>query len=183
MKTPLEKTGGTSEGFNIYAFVLGLIQHYNHKKYWKMREEVVNPNSKKCTLVRLWYLYRIKRSDAFNNASMGTNLNSGAQFASRPNLPHHLNGIIISHDAKIGKNCTIMQQVTISPGRTGGAATIGDNVLIGAGAKIIGKVTIGDNVKIGANAVVVKDIPANCTAVGVPARVLPPKEDRDDTLK
>lgn len=172
-KTPLQKIHEKKEGFNIYVFILGLIQHYNSKKYWEMRQEVVNPESKKSTLVRLWYLYRIKRSDAFNNASMGTNLNSGAQFASKPNLPHHLNGIIISHYAKIGKNCTIHQQVTIAQDENNKSATIGDNVFIGAGAKIIGNVTIGDNVRIGANAVVIKDIPPNCTAVGVPARIIP----------
>ena len=174
-KTPLERIQEKKDGFNFYTFMLGLIQHYNGKSYWKMREEVVNPNSKKSTLVRLWYLFRIKRSDAFANASMGTNLNSGAQFASKPNLPHHLNGIIISHYAKIGKNCTIHQQVTIAQDENNKSATIGDNVFIGAGAKIIGSVTIGDNVKIGANAVVVNDIPSNCTAIGVPARIIPHK--------
>lgn len=79
-----------------------------------MRQEVVNPNSQKNKLIRLWYLFRIKRSDAFNNASMGTNLNSGAQFETPPILPHHLNGIVVSHHAKIGRNCTIYQQVTIA---------------------------------------------------------------------
>ena len=172
-KSPLQKMQEKKNGFNIYAFLLGQIQHYNEKTYWKMRQEVVNPESKKSTLVRLWYLYRIKRSDAFNNASMGTNLNSGAQFAEAPHLPHHLNGIIISHYAKIGKNCTIYQQVTIAQDENNKAATIGDNVSIGAGAKIIGNVTIGDNVRIGANAVVIKDVPSDCTAVGVPARIIP----------
>lgn len=171
-KTPLQKMQENKKGFNIYAFILGSIQHYNGKKYWQMRQEVVNPQSKKCTLVRLWYLYRIKCADAFNLASMGTNLNSGAQFASEPHLPHHLNGIIISHFAKIGKNCTIHQQVTIAQDENNKSATIGDNVFIGAGAKIIGNVKIGDNVKIGANAVIVHDIPSNCTAVGVPARII-----------
>lgn len=170
-KTPLEKIQ-EKKRFNVYAFLLGLIQHYNHNAYWKMRQEVVNPQSKKPRILKLWYLYRIKRSDAFHNASMGTNLNSGAQFSSKPNLPHHLNGIIISHYAKIGKNCTIYQQVTIAQDEQGKAAVIGDNVLIGAGAKIIGNVTIGDNAKIGANAVVVKDVPPNATAVGVPARII-----------
>ncbi len=172
-KSPLEKIHQKKKGFNFYAFILGLVQHYNHKKYWKMRQEVVNPKSKKNKLIRLWYLYRIKRSDAFGNASMGTNLNSGAKFATPPNLPHHLNGIIISHYAKIGKNCTIYQQVTIAQDGENKSATIGDNVFIGAGAKIIGNVKIGDNVKIGANAVVIKDVPSNSTAVGVPARIIP----------
>lgn len=171
-KTLIEKVNDNEKKFNMYSFIQGIVLHYNSRKYWKMREEVVNPKSKKCRLVRLWYLFRIKRSDAFNNASMGTNLNSGAQFASKPNLPHHLNGIIISHFAVIGKNCTICQQVTIAQDENNKSAIIGDNVLIGAGAKIIGNVKIGDNAKIGANAVVVTDIPANATAVGVPARVI-----------
>lgn len=158
--------------FNIQSFIWGLVKHYNSDTYWRMRQEVINPNSRKCKLIRLWYLYRIKRSDAFQNASMGTALNSGAQFATKPILPHHLNGIIISHYAKIGKNCIIYQQVTIAEDGNQRAATIGDNVSIGAGARILGNITIGDNVKIGANAVVTKDIPSNCTAVGVPARVI-----------
>jgi len=107
-------------------------------------------------------------------------LNGGAQFATPPDLPHHLNGIIISYYAKIGKNCTILQQVTIAQDQEGKAATIGDNVVIGAGAKILGGVTIGDNVRIGANAVVTKDIPSNSIAVGVPAKVISRSLDTED---
>lgn len=156
----------------IKDMVLAHIHHYNHKKYWKMRAEVVNPQSKKFYLIRLWYLYRIKRMDGFNVSSTGTLFGGGAQFASPPSLPHFLNGIIISNRVKIGKHCTIFQQVTITQ-----AAEIGDNVFIGSGAKIIGNVKIGDNAKIGANAVVLKDVPANCTAVGVPARIIPDKKE------
>lgn len=152
--------------------ILGNIQHFNHRKYWKMRDEVINPNSKKNKLVRLIYLYRIKKSDAFNNASMGTDLGKGAYFETPPILPHGLNGIIISHYATIGKNCTIHQQVTIAQDNNSKSAIIGSDCMIGAGAKIIGNVKIGNNVKIGANSVVVTDIPSNCTAVGVPAKVI-----------
>jgi serine acetyltransferase len=77
---------------------------------------------------------------------MGTHRNFGAAFASAPNLPHGLNGIVVSHNAKIGKNCTIFHQVTIGEGR-GGAPEIGDHVLIGAGAKIIGGMIAMENVK------------------------------------
>ena len=81
----------------------------------------------------------------------------------------HINGIIISCYSSIGDDCTIYQQVTIgeeSIAHKGKAPRIGNNVYIGAGAKIIGPIEIGDNVRIGANAVVTKDIPANCTVVG-----------------
>ena len=160
---------------------MSIVQHYDHKAYWRMRAEVVDPNSKKSKLTRLWYLYRIKRADAFANASMGTDLGAGAYFAAPPILFHHLNGIIISHYARFGKNVTIFQQVTVTEGPNHTSATIGDNVTIGAGAKIIGAVHIGDGARIGANAVVVSDVPAYSTAVGVPARIIL-KENREEEL-
>ena len=134
-----------------------VIQHYNHEKYWKYRAIVVDPNrgSKFGDLYRLWYL---KRSDAFNNASMGTHRNFGAVFAEPPQLPHGLNGIIVSHNSVIGYNCRIYHQVTIGEGR-GGAPVIGNNVVIGAGTKIVGKVKIGNHVKIGVGCVIMQDIP------------------------
>ena len=104
----------------------------------------------------------IKRTDAFNNASTGVHFGFGAEFASPPNLPHGLYGIIISHNAVVGKNCTIYHQVTIGEWKNG-APNIGDNVWIGPGAKIFGKITIGNNVRIGANCVVNMDIPDDAT--------------------
>lgn len=129
-----------------------IIQHYNQKRYWKYRKIVVDPTcgSKIGDFYRLWY---IKRADAFNNASMGTHRNFGADFAEPPQLPHGLNGIIISHNAVIGYDCKIFHQVTIGEGR-GGAPKVGNHVLIGAGAKIIGGIHIGNNVKIAAGCVV-----------------------------
>ncbi|MHA5067737.1 serine acetyltransferase [Cetobacterium somerae] len=87
------------------------------------------------------------------------------------NFPHQLYGVFISDKAKIGNQCTIFHQVTIGSNfleikrETLGAPEIGDNVYIGAGAKIIGNIKIGNNVKIGANCVVVNDIPNNSTVV------------------
>jgi len=81
-------------------------------------------------------------------------------------------GIVIHKDAVIGNNVRIDQHVTIG-GRTGpGAPVIGDNVRIGAGAKVLGGLRIGHHAQIGANAVVIKDVPDNATAVGVPARII-----------
>lgn len=148
------------------------IQHYNPKKYWKYRERVINPNNKVPLFLKYYYLYKIKKSDAFNNASMGTNINRGAIFLEPPRLPHGLNGIIVSYYAKIGRNCCIRQQVTIAQNDDNKAPTIGDNVVIGAGAKIIGDVHIGNNVIIGANAVVTHDVMDNCVVGGVPARII-----------
>lgn len=75
---------------------------------------------------------------------------------------HHFGGIILHPQTEIGDNCTLYHEVTVGDrGGHGGAATIGNNVLIGAGAKIIGEIAIGDNCKIGANTVVNKNVPAD----------------------
>ena len=68
----------------IVATAMHLVQHYNPKKYWKMRSIVIDPNNKTPKLMKLWYLFRIKRMDAYNNASMGTSIGSGAHFATPP---------------------------------------------------------------------------------------------------
>ena len=78
---------------------------------------------------------------------------------------HHFGGIIMHPSVKIGDNCTLYHEVTIGDrGGYGGVATIGNNVMIGAGAKIIGEITIRDNCKIGANTVVDQDMPQNSIA-------------------
>ena len=82
----------------------------------------------------------------------------------------HGMGVVIGETAVIGDNCTIYQGVTL--GGTGKERnkrhpTLKDNVVVGAGAKVLGNITIGNNVKIGANSVVLKDVPDDCTVVGV----------------
>lgn len=110
--------------------------------------------------------------DAFHNASLGTHIGfNSAKFEGRPYLPHGLNGIIVSNDAIIGKECQLYHQVTIGGGN-GGSPVIGDNVLIGAGAKIIGPVKIGNNVKIGAGSVVTIDVPDDATVVMGKPRII-----------
>ncbi|WP_288738863.1 DapH/DapD/GlmU-related protein [uncultured Parabacteroides sp.] len=148
--------------------ILSWIQHYNHDKYWYRRSIVTNPSDKTNILIKLYYLYYIKNTDAYHNCSFGTNLNSGSYFSTPPRLPHGPNGIIIGHDLKIGCNCTIFQQVTLAHG----GGRIGDNVLLGAGAKVLAGVSIGDNVKVGANCVVVENIPDNATVVLPKPRIL-----------
>lgn len=84
----------------------------------------------------------------------------------------HFGGIIISGYAVFGDNCILRHGVTVGLKNTDTpqAPRIGNNVNIGAGAKLLGPIVIGDNVDIGANAVVVRDVPDNHIAVGVPAR-------------
>ena len=77
--------------------------------------------------------------------------------------------MVLNKSAVIGKNCRIRQHVTLASNAEG-APVLGDGVEVGAGAVIVGKVHIGNNVKIGALAFVNRDLPDNCTAVGVPAK-------------
>jgi len=85
---------------------------------------------------------------------------------------HHFGGIILHPTARLGNNCTIYQGVTIGDrGGSGGAARIGNNVIIGAGAKIIGEITIGNDCVIGANSVVTRDMPDGSVATGNPASI------------
>lgn len=87
----------------------------------------------------------------------------------------HGTGVVIGETAEIGDNCTLYQGVTLGgTGKDTGKRhpTLGNNVMIGAGAKVLGPFRIGDNAKIAAGAVVLEEIPANATAVGIPARVV-----------
>lgn len=110
-----------------------------------------------------------------------------ASIAGKPSFPHGFYGIFISSGAVIGKNCTIFHQVTIGSNtlagtKKPGAPVIGDNVYIGAGAKIIGGIRVGNNVRIGANCVVTKDIPDNSTVVLSSPRLIEREEAPDNTF-
>lgn len=92
----------------------------------------------------------------------------------------HADGIVIGETAEIGDDVMLYHQVTLggtSMEQVKRHPTLGNNVLVGAGAKILGPVTVGDGASVGANAVVVKDVPANNVAVGVPATNRAPKGD------
>ena len=93
----------------------------------------------------------------------------------------HGMGVVIGETAEIGDYVTLFQGVTLGgTGKERGKRhpTLGNHVVVGAGAKILGGIRIGDNVKIGANSVVLKSIPANSTVIGVPARVVKTEGER-----
>jgi len=113
----------------------------------------------------------------------GIEIHPGAKIGENLFIDHGL-GIVIGETAEIGNNCTIYHQVTL--GGTGRQRhskrhpTVGDNVLIGAGAKILGPVIIGNNTMIGAGSVVLDDVPDNATVTGIKARIIKHEGKRVD---
>lgn len=113
----------------------------------------------------------------------GIDIHPGATIGSDFFIDHG-KGTVIGETAEVGDNVTIYQGVTlggVSLERKKRHPTIGNNVVIGAGAKILGPITIGENSKIGANSVVIKDVPPNSIVVGVPGRIV--KREADEKPK
>lgn len=108
------------------------------------------------------------------------NLHPNAKIGPGLIIPH-VGPIQVFPWATIGADCAIHQVCTIGAGSKPGGPVIGDHVMIGCHTCILGPVSVGDRVRIGAGAVVVTDIPANCTAVGVPAKAIQPHRQHDGT--
>ena len=109
-----------------------------------------------------------------SRAITGIEIHPGATIGKGLMIDHGM-GVVIGETAEIGDNCTIYQGVTLGgTGKDVGKRhpTLGNNVMVGAGAKVLGPFKIGDNVKIAANAVVLEEIPEQSTAVGIPAKVV-----------
>ena len=104
----------------------------------------------------------------------GVEIHPAAQLGRRFFIDHAM-GVVIGETTIVGDDCTLYQGVTL--GGTGNEVgkrhpTLGNNVTVGSGAKVLGNITIGDNVRIGGNSVVVKDVPSDSTVVGVPGRIV-----------
>lgn len=121
--------------------------------------------------IRLFFIARL--ISQISRSLTGIEIHPGAQIGKGFFIDHGM-GVVIGETTIIGDNVLLYQGVTL--GGTGlhkgkRHPTIGNNVVIGGGAKILGNITVGDNSYIGANAVVIKDVPANSTVVGVPGRI------------
>jgi len=104
----------------------------------------------------------------------GIEIHPGARIGRGFFIDHGM-GVVIGETAEIGNNCTLYHGVTL--GGTSWAKekrhpTLGDNVIIGSGAKVLGPFKVGDNAKVGSNSVVVKEVPADATVVGIPGKVV-----------
>lgn len=111
----------------------------------------------------------------FSRFMTGIEIHPGASIGRRFFIDHGM-GVVIGETAEVGDDVLMYHQVTLggrSRGRFKRHPTIGNHVLLGAGAKIIGPITIGDGTKIGANALVVKDVPPNSVVTGIPANTSP----------
>ncbi len=109
----------------------------------------------------------------------GIEIHPGAVIGNRVFFDHAM-GVVVGETAEIGDGCTIYQGVTLGGTSLYKGAkrhpTLGKNVVVSAGAKVLGGFVVGDGAKIGSNAVVIKPVPAGATAVGIPARIIPSKE-------
>ena len=110
----------------------------------------------------------------------GIEIHPGARIGRRFFIDHGM-GVVIGETAEIGDDCTLYHGVTL-----GGTSwqkekrhpTLGNNVVVGAGAKILGPITLGDNARVGSNSVVVKDVPAGATVVGIPGHIMAPGDEK-----
>lgn len=138
--------------------------------------------------VRAFFYYKISRwfykRDKFfvsrwvsqiGRKSTGIEIHPGAKIGKNLFIDHGM-GVVVGETAEIGDNVVIYHGVTLGgTGHDGDVKrhpTVGNNVIIGTGAKLLGPITIGDNAKIGANSVVLRDVPSNTTAVGIPAKII-----------
>jgi serine O-acetyltransferase len=146
-----------------------------------------NPRMAPVVLLRLAEFFHERRLGLFakffsmlNVMVFGIEVSPQVQIGGGLFLPHTV-GTVLGAE-RIGDNCTIMQGVTLGTSEPDMGFTvsrrpvIGNHVLIGAGAKVIGRITIGDHARIGANAVVLRDVPAFSLAVGVPATIVALKD-------
>ncbi len=114
----------------------------------------------------------------------GIEIHPGAKIGEGLFIDHGM-GVVIGETAEIGDNCHLTQGVTLGGTSTKRAKrhpSLGNNVMVGAGAKLIGAILVGDNARIGAGSVVVTNVPSNATVVGVPGHIIAYRDADDDTV-
>ena len=153
----LYKTRLRFETFSV-LYWFRTMQYYDSKSGILNRLLCLNANIKS--------LY--KRRQTGIQIPISVTLGSGLLFC-------HYSCIVFAYGVVVGKNCSIHQGVTIGrvfAGKKAGVPTIGDNVIIFPGAKVVGNIKVGNNVVIGANATVINDVPDNCVVAGTPAKIV-----------
>lgn len=146
--------------FEVFMLYPGIRAMWAHRRAnWFLRHNM--------KFIARWISQRARKKT-------GIEIHPGATIGKRLVIDHGM-GIVIGETAEIGDDVLLYQGVTLGgTGKDTGKRhpTIGNNVLVGSGAKVLGPFKVGDNCRIAANAVVLREIPPNCTAVGVPAKVV-----------
>ena len=160
IKAIKERDPAARNSVEVFSLYSGLHAVINHRiAHWFYRHKML-------FIARLWS--QIARS------CTGIEIHPGAKIGRGLFIDHGM-GVVIGETTEIGDNCTIYQGVTLGgTGKETGKRhpTLGNNVMVGSGAKVLGPFKVGDNTRIAANAVVLEELPANSTAVGVPARAV-----------
>lgn len=120
------------------------------------------------------FMFLARMVSQLTRSATGIEIHPGAKIGKGVLIDHGM-GVVIGETAEVGEGCTIYQGVTLGgTGKDTGKRhpTIGNHVMIGAGAKVLGPFTVGDYSKIAANSVVLSAVPPNCTCVGAPARIV-----------
>ncbi|MBO8169295.1 MAG: serine O-acetyltransferase [Thermoanaerobacteraceae bacterium] len=137
----------------LHALILHRIAHWFFKRRWFFVARLISQFSRWLT---------------------GIEIHPGAKIGEGVFIDHGM-GVVIGETAEVGNNVTLYQGVTLGgTGKEKGKRhpTVKDNVVISTGAKVLGSITIGNNVKIGAGSVVLRDVPDNCTVVGIPGKIV-----------
>ena len=170
VKSFLEHDPAASSAFEVVMLYPGFKALRNHRKAnWLFRHN---------------FRFTARAMSQYCAHRTGIEIHPGATIGRRVCIDHG-HGIVIGETTEIGNDCIIYQGVTLGgTGKDTGKRhpTIGNGVLIGAGAKVLGPINIGNNVKVASGAVVVKDVEDNCTVVGVPGRIVRIDGERVDDL-
>lgn len=170
IKAVLERDPAARNAFEVYFLYSGFKAVRSHRKAnWFYRHNL--------KFIARWISQRSRHKT-------GIEIHPGATIGKGLFIDHGM-GVVIGETTIIGDNCTIYQNVTLGgTGKDTGKRhpTLGNNVLVGSGAKVLGPFKVGDNARIAAGAVVLSEVPANATAVGVPARVVKVNGIRSEAL-
>ena len=170
IKSVLERDPAARNGFEVYFLYSGFKAVRSHRKAnWFYRHNL--------KFIARWISQRSRHKT-------GIEIHPGATIGKGLFIDDGM-GVVIGETTVIGDNCTIYQNVTLGgTGKDTGKRhpTLGNNVLVGSGAKVLGPFKVGDNARIAAGAVVLSEVPANATAVGVPARVVKVNGIRSEAL-
>lgn len=161
--------------FLYYPGFQAVLAHRFLHWLWQLDLGVLSPFSKFAARLLQYWVKIITNIEIHPGAKIGNNF-----------FIDHGSGVVIGETAIIGDHVVLYQGVTlggVSTKKEKRHPTLGSNIIVGAGAKVLGNISIGDFVQIGANSVVVKDVPSHSTVVGIPGRIIKMNGDLEDAIR